>query len=320
MGNATLNKETQSVTIGKTTLRSVVDWDHKIPVHEAIGLLREFRKEHPKANFPSHVLMDDALVSRWQSHSEDVRNFFRANIATPCQEWIVYGSSGQEIKAGTIQFSKDGWTAVAEGVPKEVVEKYNAVIRSGRNAALFVKRYNDGLPILEKDKSRVVITPSEEGIIVVNNFLRENGQSGKMHNITRLPLAAKATSDGTTRWSYTVDNKLSYVGPLVRGYLDGVYYGRRDVDAYRELPDCLGVLAAGMENSPAGAVAAKLTLAGLTQKVEALEIELKRAKGKLQLARDMATDARPKLEDLKKVVKSENLKEFIELIKLHTEQ
>lgn len=294
MVGATLNKETQSVTIGKTTLRSIVNWNSKIPIHEAVGLLRETRKEYPKVNFPSNATMDDALVFQWQSHSEDVRNFFRSNVATPCQEWIIYGPTGQQIKAGTVQFSKDEWTAVAEGVPKDVVERYNAAIKSGKNAALFVKRYNDGLPVLEKDKQRVVITPSNGGIVVVSNYLRESGKSGNVHKATRLPLAAKAKSDLTTRWSYTVPNDQSYVGPLVRGYLG---YFRRYVVAFHVVPGRLGVLAAN---------ATPITVPN----------------AQLQLAKKIARDAAPELQKLEGsgIIKPESIENLSELIKVLTGQ
>ena len=301
MGNAVavLDKNTETLSVGKTTLRGVVPWGSRIPIHEAFGKLREIRKENPKANFPSNTTMDDLLVFRWDNISEAAKDFLRTYTPVPLKEWVAYGAKGAKLSGATIQYQAEGWTAVVDGIPKESVERYNEAIGKGLNAALVIRAYNeDSLPVVESGNKRAIVTPSKKGIIVVKGFVRDNGTEGKVDSKTRLAVSGKAVSEQTRRWSYTVDNKLSYVGPLVRGIDYGVVYGdRRFVGAYLEPPFRLGVLVADAGQSTV-------------------------PNAKLQLAEKIARDAAPELQKLEGsgIIKPESIENLSELIKVLTGQ
>ena len=188
--------------------------------------------------------------------------------------------------------------------------------RDLKDALLAVEYPNYNLEVDAK-KKRVIVTPQKKLILPVTNFPATDGWYA-IDSATGIPVNKPLdSSNPDARYLYRISQR---VGPVVRGVYDGGV--RRGVVLGNYVYDRpsygLGVLTVG--DSHGVAAAAKPTLAGLTEKVKSLEIELEQARAKSQLAKDMATDVKPKLEDLKKVVKLETLKELIELIKLHTEQ
>lgn len=152
---------------------------------------------------------------------------------------------------------------------------------------------------LEEKGKTITIHVRENKITPVENFPQENGWY-KADPRTAVPVNVKLDSENrNARHLWRIDHR---VGLLIRGsnYLCSDYYGRRSVLASNSPSNALGVL-----------VEQEMTLETAIKLVEKLQ-------GKLKLAEGMATDARPKLEKLREVVKPESLEELTELIKLLT--
>ena len=165
--------------------------------------------------------------------------------------------------------------------------------------AILVAEHPDYELVKEKE-DRIVVNVPKDKIIVVENIPTENGAYAYDEK-TRVPINQKmeCSENNAHRHFYRIDKR---VGPVGRGgnILFHFYYYGRDVDfgfGDDRPSDRLGVLVAAEAAAPSTV-----------------------QEGKLQLAEKIAKDAKPKLQELSKVVKSESLEEFTELIKLLTEQ
>jgi len=234
-----LDKQNNILKVGNTTLKGVVKWKDRLPYYECIAKVRELRKEDKSVNFPSNIQMDELLAYLWDSFDDETKNFFTSFTPTPCKEWIVYGPKNKSVDWSTVQYSNyddNGWTAVVDGIPKEAIDAYNEIVKCGKNAALFIKEYNDGecIPVVDEGKKRVVITPSRKGIMVMNKFSRDHGAEGMVDYDLRVARSFQfrpidlLQNDRRiqARRNYTVPEDQSYAGPLTRcdGTLDLMFF------------------------------------------------------------------------------------------------
>jgi len=172
--------------------------------------------------------------------------------------------------------------------------------RSMWDAVLAVEHPNYDIEI-QTSKNRIVVHPQKKMILPVTDFPSKDGWYAT-DSITGIPVNKPLDSGNPdARYLWRIVQR---VGPVVRGYCSvdyrgGVFLG---YDGGGRPSGNLGVL-----------VEQELTL-------EAALKQLEQLRGKLQLAKEIAADAKPKLSEVAKIAKPELLQELTELIKLHTEQ
>ena len=181
---------------------------------------RELVKE--KGGLPSNVLHDDILV-----RSEDWRQLnAQSYYAAWAREILVYPQKGDEFKKGIdlVDSAKDDkgreWIFPAYSMPEIAIGR--------KGVGLFVDPQE-----MEVNDKRVVVLVRPESIVVLDSFIQNNGEMGRVHEATRIPLYVdKALRDQLTeeekRRLYRIDG--ACVRPLVR-YYDAGFYDRRGVDA-----------------------------------------------------------------------------------------
>jgi hypothetical protein len=180
----------------------------------------------------------------------------------------------------------------------------------GLKNAILVAEHPDYNLVKEKE-NRIVVNVPKDKIIVVENIPTEEG-SYAYDEKTRVPINQKmeCSENNSHRHFYRT---LKRVGPVARGYNYLRYYCKDGSDYYacRSYVDrrYVGVGDIHQPSDRLGVLVATEAAAPSTVR-----------EGKLQLAEKIARDAKPKLQEFSKVVKSESLEESAELIKLLTEQ
>jgi hypothetical protein len=220
-----LTLQENAFTVDGHVITGFLKWENRVPYHECIRKVRELRKRVPKANFPSNVLLDDIYLHPWNERDRGIlKRFMTDYMTTPCKEWIAYGSKDGVLKSTTLRYCVDRWDVVMDGIPTDAMDRYNAEIEQGRNAALFIEAYNDGLPVVEKGlfkRKRIVITPDKGGIVLIANFLRDNAAQGELHDRTRMVVRVNNPDQlpvARMRAIYVTSRDSPYVGPVSRNY------------------------------------------------------------------------------------------------------
>jgi hypothetical protein len=153
---------------------------------------------------PSNAAYDRVLVGSeaWKS----IKTVFPAWTDTV----LVYPEKNGKFKAGkdVVDAFKDDagntWVFAAASVPKEAVGK--------KGAAICIEH-----PKIELIGTKIVLSAGLESTVrVLENFIQQNGQAGKVDETTRVPLAADTSnlSGEQIRWLYRIDG--AGVRPLVR--------------------------------------------------------------------------------------------------------
>jgi hypothetical protein len=131
------------------------------------------------------------------------------------REVLVYPKKDGEFKKGrdVVDAFKDDkgreWIFPAHSIPEVAIGR--------KGIGLFV----DPQEIEVKDKKAVVLA-RPESIVVLENFIQNNGEIGKVNEATRIPLSVEKSesqdlTDDQRRWLWRVNG--AGVRPLVRGYV-----------------------------------------------------------------------------------------------------
>jgi len=259
-----------------------------LPIGKDAGWLDARELVRTKGGLPSNALHDDVLV-----RSDDWKQLKGTGYyAAWAREVLVYPGQNGMFEKGhdVVDASKDDkgreWVFPASQIPEVAIGQ--------SKVGLFVDPQN-----IEVNDKRVVILAESKSVVVLTPFIQNNGEVGKVHEATRVPLYVdEALRDQLTeqekRWLYRING--AGVRPLAR-YLDVGYDYGRSVGANDGPDSWFGVASFGLEE------AAPPVVASNTAQFKAL---LRDAKENLaELSETVRTE---KLERLQKLVRALEIK------------
>ncbi len=197
-----------------------------VPTGQDMGWLNAREAVKSKGGLPSHVLHDDYLVksSRWKELPAGYYGAWEREVLVYPEKNGRFVKGQDVVDADKDDADKDDagreWVLPASCVPEQAVGR--------AKVGLFIDPEQ-----VEVSDSRVVILAKPTSIVVLDGFIQESGNCGKVDEATRIPLEVPKgvwdnLSDTEKRWLYRIAG--AGVRPLAcLSY--GVDYGRQIVDA-----------------------------------------------------------------------------------------
>jgi len=218
---------TETKVLDRATQKQVIIYTGK-----DLGYLDARELVRDKGGLPSNVLHDDVLVRSDDWKQLRAQNYYGAWA----REVLVYPKKNGEFKKGqdvVDEFKDDKgreWVLPASSIPEVAIGR--------KGVGLFIDPQN-----IEVNDKRVVVLAEPKSLVILETFIQNSGEVGKVHEATRIPLFVEKDerqylTDDQKRWLWRIDG--AGVRPLVRG-CDDVFGDGRGVGALRRHDDGFGV-------------------------------------------------------------------------------